>query len=59
MNSGKIFTGMATGLLIGAAAGMLIMPELDKRTKKRVKNGIKAAKGFATDCYENVMYMIK
>ncbi|MCL2320524.1 MAG: YtxH domain-containing protein [Oscillospiraceae bacterium] len=55
----KMLTGMATGLVLGAAASMLVMPELDKRTKKKLKKGIKAAKGFAGSCYNNALYMFK
>lgn len=55
----KMITGIATGLVLGAAASMLVMPELDKRTKKKVKHGIKAAKSFAGDCYNNVRDMIR
>ncbi len=55
----KMITGMATGLVLGAAASMLVMPELDKRTKRKLKHGIKAVKCFAGDCYNNMMYMIK
>ena len=55
----KMITGMATGLVLGAAASMIVMPELDKRTKKKLKKGIKTMKGFAGDCYNNMLYMFK
>ena len=55
----KMITGLATGLVLGAAASMLVMPELDKHTKKKVKHGIKTVKGFAGDCYNNMKYILK
>jgi len=55
----KMMTGIATGLVLGAAASILVMPELDKRTKKKVKRSIKAVKCFAGDCYNNLRDIIR
>ncbi len=33
----SFMSGMTTGAIIGAAVGIMLMPEMDKDTKKKIK----------------------
>lgn len=35
--SNRFFKGMATGAIIGTAAGMLMFPQMDRSTRNRLK----------------------
>ncbi|MBU5592891.1 YtxH domain-containing protein [Clostridium sp. MSJ-4] len=47
-------TGMTTGAIIGAAMGMMMSPDMDKRTKKKIRRSGKAIKNMATDMYSGM-----
>lgn len=51
---GKFLTGMTTGALIGAAAGMLITPNLDRGTKRMLKRSGRYMRNAAQDAFESV-----
>ena len=51
---GKFLKGATIGTLIGAAAGMLIIPELDRDTKRRIKKSSRFMKSAAEDVYYNM-----
>lgn len=57
--SGKLMKGLTTGAIIGAAAGMLLMPELDRNTRRRIKKSGKLVRNTAGDLYDNMKGWIK
>ncbi|WP_032120769.1 YtxH domain-containing protein [Clostridium amazonitimonense] len=54
MRNNKFMTGMTTGAIIGAAMGMMMSPDMDKRTKKKIRRSGKAIKNMATDMYSGI-----
>jgi len=56
---GKLMTGLTTGAIIGAAAGMILMPELDRSTRRRIKKSGKLMKNTAGDLYDSMKGWIK
>jgi len=57
--SNKLMTGLTTGAIIGAAAGMLLMPELDRNTRRRIKKSGKLMRNTAGDLYDNMKDWVK
>lgn len=56
---GKLMTGLTTGAIIGAAAGMILMPELDRSTRRRIKKSGKLMRNTAGDLYDSMKGWIK
>jgi gas vesicle protein len=56
---GKLITGLTTGALMGVAIGMMVSPDLDRRTQKNLRRARKRMMDMAEDTYENVMHMIR
>lgn len=56
---GKFLKGATIGTLIGAAAGLLIIPELDRDTKRRIKKSSRFMMNAAEDVYYNMKNWIK
>lgn len=54
----RYLNGMMTGVVVGAALGMAVMPQLDRRTQKMVKKVGRRVMDFAEDSYENMMGII-
>jgi len=50
---------IATGALIGATAGMLIAPQLNRNTRKRLRRSGDMLMEFAGDIYDEVMKKMK
>lgn len=50
---------MASGLMIGAAAGMLIVPQLDRGTKRKIRRTGKMMRNSASDMYDNIRGWMK
>lgn len=48
-----------TGALIGAAVGMMVMPELDRNTRRRIRRTAKMVRHAAGDMYEDVVDRVK
>lgn len=55
----RFITGITTGAIIGAAVGMMVMPELDRNTKRKIRRTGKIAKHMAGDMYSNMMHWMK
>jgi gas vesicle protein len=51
--------GITTGALIGAAAGMLIAPQMKKQTRRRLIRSGDMMMGIMGDIYEDVMRKMK
>lgn len=43
-----------SGILIGAAASMFLMPELDRGTKRRIKKTAKVVRNAAEDAFDDM-----
>ena len=54
----KYLNGMMTGVIVGATVGMAVMPQLDRKTQKMVKNAGKKLVNFAESSYEIVINII-
>lgn len=46
---GKIMTSLTTGLIVGAAVGLMIAPNLDRKTQKAIKKAGRNMLDFAED----------
>ncbi|WP_010237203.1 YtxH domain-containing protein [Clostridium arbusti] len=55
---GKFIKGITTGALIGAAAGMLIAPDLNRSTKKKIRRSRSRLSNAAEDIFDNVRHWI-
>jgi gas vesicle protein len=49
------FKGIATGAMLGAAAGMLISPQLDKNTKRRLRRSSNIMMGTIGNMMDDMM----
>lgn len=58
MKSGFI-KGMAAGAIVGAAAGIVLLPNMDSRTQRRMKKSYSNFKGSAEDVYSNLVDWVK
>ncbi|NFA43417.1 YtxH domain-containing protein [Clostridium botulinum] len=52
---GNFTKGIVTGALISTAVGMMIMPNLDRRTQRKMRRAGTKMKNMAEDTYENMM----
>ncbi len=51
---GKFVAGMTAGALMGAAMGMMLMPGMDRSTKRRIRKATKYVKDAAGDAYDDM-----
>jgi gas vesicle protein len=56
---GRFITGLAAGAIIGAAAGLLMMPQMDMRTRRRVGRVSKRLVNRAEDMLDDLKDMTK
>ncbi|MCH5138146.1 YtxH domain-containing protein [Clostridiaceae bacterium UIB06] len=42
------------GAMLGAAVGMMLMPELDRSTRRRIKRTAKMVKNVAEDAFDGM-----
>jgi gas vesicle protein len=56
---GRFMSGITTGALIGATIGALVVPNLDRDTRKRLQKSSKRVIHMAGDLYENMVRMSK
>ncbi|QAT41158.1 YtxH domain-containing protein [Clostridium sp. JN-9] len=50
----RFFRGMTTGAMLGFAASMLVVPQLDRGTKKKLKRTARIVRSTAGDAYCNM-----
>ena len=50
----KFMTTITTGAIIGVIASAMIIPNMDRSTKRRVRRTGKMMKNMAGDVYDNV-----
>ena len=52
---GRFVNGITTGVFIGATVGMMVVPQLDRSTRKKIRRSGKMAMNIAGDVYESMM----
>ena len=52
---GKIIKSLAIGTVFGVAMGMMILPELDRKTQRNIKKTSRKIMGAAADAYDNIL----
>lgn len=50
----KFVSTITTGAIIGVVAGVMLMPNMDRGTKRRVRKTGKMVKNMAEDMYDSV-----
>lgn len=55
---GRFIIGMTAGTIMGIAAGML-MPEMDRGTRRRVRRTGRYMRDMAEDAYDGMRNMMK
>lgn len=53
----KFLRGMAAGALMGAAAGMLLMPEMDTNNRKRLGKAARKVTDFTSNLWDQITDM--
>lgn len=48
-----------TGAIFGAAVGIMMLPEMDRGTKRRIKRTTKHMRHFAEDAYDGIRGKMK
>lgn len=56
---GKFIKGVTTGAVIGAVASVMLIPEFDRDTKRRIRRSRKMISGAAGDIYDNIRDWVK
>ncbi|MCY6370952.1 YtxH domain-containing protein [Clostridium ganghwense] len=51
----KFIRGMTTGAIIGVTAGMLLVPQMNRSTRKRLRRGSRNMLNTAEDAYDTFM----
>ena len=52
---GKFTKGIVAGALISTAVGMMVMPNLDRKTQRKMRKAGMKMKNMAEDTYESMM----
>lgn len=55
----KLMTGLATGAIVGAAVGMVVLPQLDRKTQKKMRKAGRLIMSAAEDTYDTITSVIK
>lgn len=55
----RFFKGLAAGAIIGAVAGMTLMPNMDRRAQRKLKKSYRTMKDSAEDVYNNIVGWVK
>ena len=55
----RVIKSMILGLAIGTIMGIVMFPELDRRTQRNIKRAKKRAMGMANDTYDSIMGYMK
>ena len=53
----RFIKGITAGAVIGAAAGMLVYPQMDRNTRNRIRKSGKMMKNVAEDAFESVRHL--
>ena len=53
---GKVIKSLAIGTVLGMAVGMMVLPELDRKTQRNIRRTSKRLRCAAGDAYDNILY---
>ena len=56
---GKFLSTITTGVIIGAAAGMMFMPEMDRSTKRRIRKSAVSVSNIAGNVIDSMKDWMK
>lgn len=56
---GKFIKGITTGALIGAAAGILIAPDLNRNTKRKIRKSRHLISNATEDIFHNMRHWME
>lgn len=51
---GRCINGMVTGMIVGATIGIMVMPQLDRRTQRTVKKFSRKVASRAMGSYDGI-----
>ena len=54
----RYINGIITGVVVGAAVGMIVLPQLDRKTQKALKRTGQKILNLAEDSYESIRELI-
>ena len=52
---GKVIKSVAIGTIFGVAIGIMVLPELDRKTQRNIRKTRRKIKGVAEDAYDNIL----
>jgi len=52
---GKVIKSLAIGTVLGMAVGMMVLPELDRKTQRNIRRTSKRLRCAAGDAYDNIL----
>ncbi|MFQ7822709.1 hypothetical protein, partial [Clostridium sp.] len=52
---GKVIKSLAIGTIFGVAIGIMVLPELDRKTQRNIRKTRRKIKGVAEDAYDNIL----
>lgn len=55
----KFVKGMAMGAVIGAAVGLMMIPNLDRKTQRSMRKAAKRMRNVAEDTYDGMIDWIR
>ncbi|MGG7151778.1 YtxH domain-containing protein [Clostridium neonatale] len=56
---GRFIKGMAAGVLIGVAVEMMMLPNCDRRTRRRMKRAGEKIRSMMEDTYDGMQNFIR
>lgn len=52
---GKVIKSLAIGTVLGMAIGVMVLPELDRKTQRNIRRTSKRLRCAAGDAYDNLL----
>ena len=52
---GKVIKSLAIGTIFGVAIGIMVLPELDRKTQRNIRRTSKKLRCAAGDAYDNIL----
>ena len=52
---GKVIKSLAIGTDLGVTIGMMVLPELDRKTQRNIRRTNKRLRSMAGDAYDNIL----
>ena len=55
----RYLKGVTTGMMIGFAAGMMLIPEADRSTRKKMRKSARMVRNTAEDIYDYMKNIVR